>query len=154
MEAIVDDEDYEYLNQWKWCAQFNNFVCYAVRMENGTDCKRIKILMHRVVFNAQQGQKIDHENRNGLDNRKKNLRISSSSQNAYNAKKHVDAVTSIYKGVYFVTGRNKWRADIVYDKKRLFLGYFNSEIDAAKAYNEASIKHHGDFSRINKIKEV
>ena len=71
--AIVDDEDYEYLNQWRWFTFKNGYVWYVAR-ETTIDHKRKCIYMHRLIMNAVNGECVDHINRNGLDNRKYNLR--------------------------------------------------------------------------------
>jgi len=103
--------------------------------------------MHRQLLTPPQGQCIDHINGNGLDSRRANLRFATAAQNAWNSKKR--SPRSTYKGVWFAKDKNKFRAAIGHNKKRIHLGYFDSPIDAAKAYDIAAKKHHGRFARTN-----
>ncbi len=147
--AIVDDEDFEFLMQWKWKCSGHG---YAVRNKHiGTvGGKRVqeRIYMHRLIMNALKGQYTDHINGDGLDNRRCNLRLCTNQQNAANSKKYSIPTSSKYKGVSWDKKNKKWRASI-HVLKTIFLGRFDSEEDAAKAYNEAAIKYHDKFSRIN-----
>ena len=139
--TIVDDEDFEWLNRWKWSY---NSLGYA-RM--GQNYKTI--LMHRLIMNTPHGMETDHINGNGLDNRRSNLRICTRSQNKMNtclSSKN----TSGYKGVCWNKNSKKWRAEIEY-KKSICLGYFDNKIDAAKAYNQKAKELFGEFAKLNKI---
>lgn len=147
--AMVDDADYDWLNQWKWCASKSRHTYYATRVDTSSG-KRINIKMHRLISEAKDGELTDHENGNGLDNQRHNLRNCSHSENNKNKKAHGK---SKYLGVSI---HNKdpyiyWRATIKSEGKYLFLGYFNSELEAAIAYNNAAIIHHGKFARLNEI---
>lgn len=146
--TIVDDEDYEYLKEYKW--RYNNG--YAVRAsprdENG---KQISFRMHRVIFGlTSKDVWVDHINGNGLDNRKCNLRIVNRQQNQMNRKKRKKG-SSEYKGVTFYKNQNKWVATIYLKNKRIHLGYFKKEIEAAIAYNEAALIYHKEYARLNKL---
>ena len=138
--AIVDDEDFEYLNQWKWYVHKNGNNFYAVR---GFP-KRIQ--MHRVVMNTSDGIEVDHIDGNGLNNTRSNLRNCTHVQNMQNRKKNSDN-TSGYKGVDW--HNEKWRAQITINKKIVFLGYFSSIEDAAHAYDTAAKEGHGNFAKTN-----
>lgn len=129
--AIVDDEDYEYLNQWKWYAEWNQrgHVYYAVRTS-----KNKRIYMHRMLMNTPKGAQTDHINNNSLDNRKSNLRICSHRQNQQNLKRQT---SSKYPGVTWVKREQKWQAQIQINGYRKNLGTFNNEKSAAKAYEKA-----------------
>jgi len=149
--AIVDDADFEFLNQWKWSTTGHGVKFYAHRVKtiNGVSCH---ILMHRLLMGLSIGEKVyvDHINNNGLDNRRANLRIVTKKQNAYNSLPIIGK-KSEYKGVCFDKQRLKWRASICPNRKYIVLGIFKEEIDAAKAYNDAAIKHYGEFAYLNKI---
>lgn len=106
--------------------------------------------MHRFIMNAQKGQIIDHINGNGLDNRKENLRFCTHRQNAYNLITGTNK-TSKYKGVHLLKNNGLWCVQIKIPNKRIRLGNFEREDDAALAYNEAAIKYFGEFACLNKI---
>jgi HNH endonuclease/AP2 domain len=148
-QAIVDDDDYEDLVKYNWHHHKNG---YAMRHER-VNGKRVPIRMHRVVISAPDGYDVDHKNGDKLDNRKANLRLATRSQNNYN--KGVQSNSSSgFKGVSWSKQRNKWRARIHVDKKEINLGFFEYQIDAAFAYNEAAIKYHGEFAKLNEFNEV
>jgi hypothetical protein len=147
--ALVDDEDFEHLNQFKWCAikRKNNF--YSCRTLG-----KSKILMHREIMKTQLenniGKIIDHKDGNGLNNQKYNLRTCTNAENSRN--RHSVNNSSGYLGV---TRKNRmterWEVSIKVNKKKIYLGIFKDKKDAAKAYNEAAIKYHGEFARPNII---
>jgi hypothetical protein len=105
--------------------------------------------MHREILNAPAGVFVDHKDGDGLDNRKENLRIVTSAQNQQNRRKISRKTTSKYKGVYFRRENKKYCALICCKGKRMHLGYFDNEIDAAKAYDQAAKKFFGEFARLN-----
>lgn len=106
--------------------------------------------MHRHILSARKGQKVDHINRNSLDNRKSNLRLASSSQNAANSKRLKNS-KSLYRGVSWDSRCQKWLAQIQVKRKNLFLGRFHCIKQAAKAYNSAAIEFFGEYARLNPI---
>ena len=143
--AIVDAEDYEKIAEYDWQAiegRCGNF--YAGRIEGGKI-----IYMHRQIMNNPAGAIVDHKYRNGLNNTKRNLRIVTAAQNSCNSGKTSSNCTSKYKGVNYSKDKNKWRAYITHKAMRRHLGYFASEEDAAKAYDDAARKYHGDFACLN-----
>ena len=144
--AVVDPQDFDQLNEFKWHAKKHRNTSYAVRSvsQNGIN---ININMHRLILNAPVGSIVDHKNRNGLDNRKENLRFATPAQNAANRAKVRGLGSSIYKGVKRDGAR--WRADITHNCLHEHLGSFVNEIDAAKAYDEAAKKFHGEFAVLN-----
>ena len=146
--AIVDDEDYEFLNQWKWYVSDKG---YARRNAYIGDRKQKTILMHRVINKTPDGMHTDHVNMNPLDNRKGNLRACSMSQNNMNRRKHGSFRTSSFKGVRFEERINKYRAVICIDGRQTHLGVFAKEEDAAKAYNDAAIVKFGKFAQVNTL---
>jgi len=131
--AIVDDEDYEYLNQFKWYARKHRNTFYAARniYRNG---KQTVLSMHTAVMGRKKGLEIDHINGNGLDNRRSNLRFVTHRQNLQN--RHT-AKTSKYPGVNWSKIAHKWRAYIEINGKQIHLGYFNNEYEAYLAYQKA-----------------
>lgn len=145
--ALVDDEDYEYLNQWKW--QFSSgYARRNIRLLNG---KRSSQSMHRLILNVPSLEfLVDHINGNKLDNRKENLRTCDSCENAWNRGVKKENKLRI-KGVSFKKEHSRYVAVIQVKKKQLHLGYFYCPIEAARAYNSAAILHHGKFARLNEI---
>lgn len=104
--------------------------------------------LHRLIMDTPKGLETDHKNGDGLDNRRDNLRIATHRQNALNSIKHKVGV-SRFKGLYYVARIDCWRVRIRLDGSRKNIGYFKSEIEAAYAYDMASLEHHGDFGRRN-----
>lgn len=145
--ALINTEDYDYLNQFKWCAMYNGYAWYAVRNipKNG---KQTTIRMHREILKTPQDMDTDHINMNGLDNRRNNLRICTRSQNYMNRGKYKDNISG-YKGVYWYN--KKWVAQIKVNAKQIYLGRFKDKEQAAEAYNKAAKKYHGEFARLNNI---
>ncbi len=143
--ALVDDEDYDYLMQWKWYAQGSkksNYF-YAVRNE-----AKDKILMHRVILDLNDKSKTaDHKNHNTLDNQKQNLRIASVAQNSCNRiSLHK---SSKFLGVNKTKVRNTWRASITKNYTTKYLGSFKTEEQAALAYDMAAKAIHGEYANLN-----
>jgi hypothetical protein len=106
--------------------------------------------MHRILINCPKDKIVDHINRNTLDNRKENLRIVNKSQNAMNSKKQKNN-SSGYRGIYHDKKDNSYDSFINKDGKRFYLGRYKNIIEAAKAYNEAAIKLHGKYAKLNEI---
>lgn len=153
--AIVDDDDYDRLSCYKWCAQKTALGdYYAVRAVpapelgfRGGRKARKKEHMHRVVL-GDVGE-TDHINRNKLDNRKQNLRLASKSQNLANRGKPKGKYYSSFKGVTWQKRNKKWQSAIGVNGKNLYIGQFNSEIEAATAYDAAALVHFGEFADLN-----
>ena len=146
-KTIVDDEDYEYLMQWKWHC---NDGGYAVRRTPKGPVQAVR--MHRQLLNAPDGLEVDHINGNRLDNRRCNLRLVTRSQNQINRARPIDS-KSKYKGVSYDWIRRipAWKALIRVDGKVVRIGLFKTEREAALAYNEAAKKYHGEFARLNDV---
>ncbi len=151
--AIVDDEDFERLNAFKWFYLNSGYAGRGVYSAGG---KRTVILMHRAVFNLEKRQRnsigelihIDHINHNTVDNRKENIRICTYSGNMSNKTAGKES-TSNYLGVSWYKQSGKWVAHIRKHGHGKNLGYYTDERAAAKAYNEAAIKIHGKFANLN-----
>lgn len=152
--ALIDNEDYRLISKYKWCAVNNhNYTYYALSGCWNKQTKKVKqIRMHRLIMGITDPKiQIDHINGNGLDNRKKNLRVCNNSQNHMNQEKR-KFCSSRFKGVYWYKLLNKWRARIYMNGKSKDLGHFDNEIEAAKVYNEAAIRYFGEFAKLNVIK--
>ncbi|MGB8225969.1 MAG: HNH endonuclease [Sedimentisphaerales bacterium] len=147
--AIVDQEDFEELNTHKWYAAgcANNF--YAVRVIGRINGRKKHISMHRQITQPPPGFVVDHKDGDGLNNRRENLRVVTETQNHYNSRKCSKTTSSKYKGVCYDKQRNKFRAEIKYNGHRKFLGHFDNEIDAAKAYDKAAKLYYGEFAKLN-----
>jgi len=149
-EILIDEEDYEFLNQFWWKVIKKMKVYKDLQ---STHFGRI-VRMSRLLLNITDPKIfIDHINGNTLDNRKSNLRVCTPKQNSRNIGKRKGNYTSKYKGVNWNLKSNKWTARIATDNGRKFLGYFNNEKDAAIAYNKAAEIYHKEFARYNNIEE-
>lgn len=145
--ALIDDEDQELVGQYTWHAAQRDRTIYAASM----GIRRFGYYMHRLIAGAKPGEHVDHRNGEGLDNRRANLRICTNAENRRNMRK--TRGVSRFKGVARCrtnTGR-PWHAYIWMHNRKINLGNYPTEIDAARAYNAASIELHGAFSRINEI---
>jgi len=141
--AIVDTDNLRGLNLYRWLCSHKIGTNYARRFEKGRT-----IYMHREIMNAPDGMEVDHINRNGLDNRRENLRLCTKAQNQQNSKKR-RGKSSIFKGVSWDKKRRKWRVEITVNKKRIMIGRFPSEMKAAEAYDVEALYYFGEFAKPN-----
>jgi hypothetical protein len=151
--AIIDDEDYERINQHKWFISTNKSSAtnYAVRNRKSTEKNKIKlaqIKMHREILNYFDYLTVDHINGNGLDNRRINLRLCTVFQNTHNLRTR-KTNTSGYKGVVWYKAGKYWQAQIKVNYKNIYLGRFLNKKEAALAYNNGAIKYFGEFANLN-----
>ncbi len=146
--AMVDDEDYEFLIQWKWSANVTpDGHVYAKRNKRvGGRCTTI--MMHRYLVGAVAGQQLDHFDRNTLNNQRLNLRFSTQSQNVANSTKS-KANTSGFKGVTWYKPSQNWQSQIMVEGVNHYLGKFEHSSDAAAAYDCAAQRFFGKFSATN-----
>jgi hypothetical protein len=149
--AIVDPEDYERLSKYEWEARrARNSPFYAARQDINRSTRKYKLIfMHREIIEIGDGLFADHINHNTFDNRKANLRPATQTQNNRNRRKFSGVSNSKYKGVYWKKHLKKWVAQIGVDRKVIHLGCFKKEKDAAKAYDQAAKKYHGEFASLN-----
>ena len=139
--TMVDDADYAWLNQWKWCTAKIRGTYYVLR---GSPHVR----MHRVIMGLTRydGKEIDHRNGDALDNRRANLRICTHAENMHNQKPQAGKA-SRHKGVYYSYG--KYVAGIKLNRKRIHIGCFANEDDAGRAYDKKARELFGEFARLN-----
>ena len=139
--ALVDDDMFDLLSKHKWHALSSKYASFEIGGEI--------VRMHRLVINAKECEFVDHIDGNTFNNQRNNLRIATKSQNAMNMKnvRH----TSQFKGVCWHKLAKKWMAQIKCNYKRIYLGIFKEERDAAIAYDKAAIEHFGEFARLNFI---
>lgn len=149
--ALVDDEDFEELNKFKWhYAQYGRSG-YAKRMIWNKETKKSKIVrMHHFILPLKEGLMVDHINRNGIDNRKCNLRLVTKAQNMMN-KFAPKNNKSGFKGVSWLARNRKWRAYINFNYKQIHLGLFEDKKDAAREWNKAAISLFGEYAYLNNI---
>jgi len=145
--AIVDDEKFEFLNQWKWYAIFIKVRWYATRT-SATKEGRKQLYMHRIIMNPPPNLETDHIDHDGLNNRKTNLRLVTRSQNNQNRMKRKNK-SSQYKGVRWYPNTEKWKAEIQINGHQIHLGYFITEHEAALVYNEKAKELFGVFANLN-----
>lgn len=143
--AFVDDADFDYLNQFKWCL-FSQKKGYAIRRDGKTNK-----FMHRELMGDLNGFEVDHIDRNTLNNTRKNLRHATHSENMQNRRTHGVAK---YHGVtpHLIEHKYKYyRVSICKDHKCIYLGNFKSEIEAALVYDAAARRLFGEHARVNFI---
>lgn len=141
--ALVDASDYEWLNQWTWTAMLAKSGWYAVR---GGQSKHIR--MHRLITAAPDGTVVDHEDGDGLNNTRANLRVCSNAENMRNSGLR-SSNKSGFKGVFWNRRSGRWMARITVDYKTVHIGCFATGEAAARAYDIAALELHGPFARTN-----
>ena len=144
--AMVDDEDFDWLSQWKWRALKSKYTYYAVR--EGPRPERKNIFMHRLIMNTPGDMSTDHKDRNGLNNQRENLRVCTVGQNNQNSKLRSDNTTG-FRGVYPTGSRKKYAAKIRSNGKFLHLGVFDSAAEAARAYDAVARGIYGELATTN-----
>lgn len=141
--AKIDLNDVDKCREYRWhirkCNK-QNYDCFYV----GTIANGKTILLHRFILNDPHGKDVDHINRNGLDNRRNNLRTCNDSTNRMNTKLYISN-SSGHKGVCWSKKQNKWIAYIAIDWKHKTLGYFEDLNDAIRCREEAEIKYFGSY---------
>lgn len=148
--AIVDPDDFDSLNIYKWFATKNASTFYAKRnLYPKKKGKPGSIPMHRQIMNPPREMLVDHINYNGLDNRKANLRLATRTQNNRHTRRTMNPGSSKYKGVCWYSREKRWAVRIHADGKTIPLGHFKDEIQAAKTYDKAARKYHGAFAALN-----
>jgi hypothetical protein len=148
--AKVDEDIYYKFGHLKWCAVGDDGKKYAARIVEEANSRRIKTeYLHRKIMNPPEGLLVDHKNGDRLDDRLDNLRLATHSQNACNSRRDKTRTLSRYRGVSYSKRKGKWFAAIRNKGKKVWLGYFENEIDAARAYDEAAKKYQPEFGVMN-----
>lgn len=144
--AMVDDSDFEWLNQWKWYAKKCGCKWYAYRCVRSLASKTgyTTIAMHTLIMHTPEQMQVDHIDGNGFNNQKGNLRICTPSENSCYKTRHKNK----YKGVRKLS-KKSWIAYITHNKKSIYLGSFGQEQQAAEAYNRAARMYHNEFASLN-----
>lgn len=151
--TLVDDADYEWLNQYMWFLGAGGYVINAIRRSQLCNVPLSPITqIHRLILGLEPWDKrqTDHINHNPKDNRRCNLRICTRAENQHNQKIRSGG-TSRFKGVCWNKRDKKWMATIKVDGQTKYLGNFQKEKYAAQAYNLAAKRHFGKFALLNKI---
>ncbi len=145
--AVIDDDDLPLVAGYKWCAhESSNNKRYVVTHTYSEDGARTAIYLHRMLLSAPKGVQVDHINRDGLDNRRANLRLCTHNENQHNRSKQANN-TSGYKGVSWCKRNKRWGARIVVDGASYRLGLFDTPEEAHAAYCRAAAFLHGEFAR-------
>ncbi len=149
--ALVDPDDYAWLSKYNWHMVGDKGSFYAARNTGQRQGqKRIVVKMHREILKVPAGMFVDHINHNGLDNRRANLRPATQAQNARNRRKQQKSnVHSKYKGLTWYKREKRWAVRVMVNRESKFIGYFNNELDAARAYDQAAREYHGHFASLN-----
>lgn len=148
-EAIVDDEDYDFLSRFKWHASKGKSAWYARRMPWNGD-KQVCMFMHRELMQCPDGYQVDHINHNTLDNRRSNLRICTASQNT--TYKRLMPTRSGHRGVSWNERYKRWKVQCGFNGKLHFFGYYDDPEEAARIYNQVTWVLNGEFAIYNIIK--
>jgi hypothetical protein len=152
--AVIDDEDAELVTGFKWYAMKTKEGKFYAAGWKHMPPGRFFVHLHRLIANALPGEIIDHADRDPLNCRRSNLRRGTRQQNCWNKGPVRKQTTNKYKGVFLCRQTGRFRARIVHNWKQIYLGYFDSEEDAARAYNAKATELFGKFAYLNPVAEV
>jgi hypothetical protein len=145
--AIVDDEDFERVSDYTWYLTQKGYVVHSLD-------PKTKLWLARFIMRATPGRLVDHRNHNLLDNRKSQLRLATKKENNRNQtvrSPRKPRCSSKFKGVFWHKRDQAWRAQIGVNRRRIWLGNFDTEREAAMAYNKAAARLHGEFCCLNSV---
>jgi hypothetical protein len=148
--TIVEPRDYYLIRRFKWFVHGNGSNLYAARSALTDDLRSRIIYLHRQLMSPPAGLVVDHRNCDSLDNRRANLRVVTQAVNMRNRRKRKNT-SSRYIGVHFDKQRNKWSVHIRYNGRKIWLGRFDDESEAARAYDAAAKKYFGEIVRLNNV---
>lgn len=143
-EILVSSDDFSLVKDYAWNTNSTGYAYAYVRGSGRANHKTIT--MHRLIMGFPDGKRIDHKNRNKLDNRRSNLRICTNSQNLGNSVGY--SKKTKYKGLELLPS-GKWRARINIGKKSIHLGVETTEEKAALLYDRAAKSYYGEFALLN-----
>ncbi len=151
-KAFISECDLQRVSQWSWSLwdRKEHRGRFYARANVATPNGRSQCFLHTFIMEPLDGLEVDHRDGNGLNCRRGNLRASTHQQNMQNMRRHGEQ-SSVFKGVSWFKRDSLWRAYIVNDAKQYHLGYHESEIDAALAYNAAAKDLFGEFANLNMI---
>lgn len=147
VEHRIDPENQALLEERSWRIRRYSDGTFCVEGSNWINGRNVTCYLHRVIMNAPPGVQVDHINGDTLDNRRCNLRLCTHKENGHNRK--LQGGTSKFKGVTWHKRDRKWQAGIRHNGKQIHLGYFNDDVEAARAYDRAARKYFGEFARVN-----
>lgn len=147
--AVIDFEDFEKVRPYKWQAMKSRNGFYATRKVYQGGGTYDTVLMHRSIMALPKELRIDHRDGDGLNNQRRNLRGATHQQNLRGTRHKKPNSSSKFRGVSWHKLSNKWRADIYFNQTSFSLGLFDSETDAAKAYDKKARKLFGEFAAPN-----
>lgn len=156
LSFIYDEQDSVLINSHTWSCLKKNKSGYPEQPATSikVNDRYIRVRLTSLLFGIKDGMFIDHIDKDPLNNCRSNLRWCTISENNRNRRRHKrksEDYTNNYKGVTFLKSKldKPWQSRIGINDKRIFLGYFKTEEEAARAYDEAAKKHHGEFASLN-----
>jgi hypothetical protein len=147
--TIVDPQDYYTYGQFNWNLLGTGRHKYAVRNVKTGPNQTKMVYLHREIMKPEEGKVVDHINGGGLDNRRANLRQATHAENMQNRRKMSKKTTSRFIGVHLEKESGTPIVEISHQGKLIYIGRFKNEIDAARAYDRAALKYHGEFAKLN-----